>query len=195
MGIYHKGKRMRIMKKEEYRKTSWRCGNTTEIFLSPEDGDYARRHFDYRVSSATLETEESVFTPLPGITRVILPLENTMVLVHGKDEKVMLAPYQAYHFDGETVTKSIGMNRDFNLMMNHGNRGHVEVITIDGMGSLVEETQNTLYFYEKGVMPLEVSGFAIRPGDSILVRECERLEMVNSSPEQVILLKAVMPDL
>jgi environmental stress-induced protein Ves len=186
---------MRIIRKEEYRKTSWRCGNTTEIFLSPEDGDYARRHFDYRVSSATLETEESVFTPLPGITRVIMPLENTMVLVHGQDEKVMLAPYQAYHFNGETVTKGIGMNRDFNLMMNHGCKGHVEVITIKGMGSLEEETENTLYFYEKGSMPLEASGAVIRPGDSILVRECERLTMVNSAPEQVILLKAVMPDL
>lgn len=186
---------MRIIKKEEYRKTSWRCGTTTEIFLYPEDGDYARRQFDYRVSSATLETEEAVFTPLPGITRVILPLENTMVLVHGQDEKVMLTPYQSYHFSGETVTKGIGLNRDFNLLMNHGNRGHVEVLTIDGMGSLVEETENTLYFYEKGLLPLDVSGTAIRPGDSILVRECERLEMVNSSPEHVILLKVIMPDM
>lgn len=186
---------MRIIRKEEYRKTSWRCGTTTEIFLYPEDGDYARRQFDYRISSATLETEESVFTPLPGITRVILPLENTMVLVHGKDEEVMIAPYQSYSFSGETVTKGIGINRDFNLLLNHGKQGHVEVITIDGLGSLVEQAENTLYFYEKGFLPLEVSGITIRPGDSLLVRECERLEMVNGSPEQVILLKVIMPDM
>lgn len=182
---------MRIIRKEEYRKTFWSGGCTTEIYLYPEEGDYGKRQFDYRISSATIETEESVFTVLPGIARVILPLDNTMVLFHG-EAKIVLSPYEPYGFDGGMRTKSRGINRDFNLMMNHGKTGSVVVLIIDGETSIIEEAENTLYFYDKGTVPLGVGGMILDPGDSILIEKPERIEWVNHSPEQVILLKAVM---
>ena len=53
----------------DYRTSCWSGGTTTEIFIWPEDADYAARRFAVRISSATVELEESDFTALPGVTR------------------------------------------------------------------------------------------------------------------------------
>jgi environmental stress-induced protein Ves len=185
---------MRIIRKKEYKITTWRGGTTTEIYLYPEDGDYKGRQFDYRISTATIDTEESVFTVLPGIERVILPLENKMVLLHGEEE-VVLSPYEAYRFPGDSNTRSRGINRDFNLMINHGKRGNVEILTISQDSSINEKAENTLYFYPEGKGTIGIGGVILFPGDSILVKTQECMELVNSSSEKVTLIKVIMTDL
>ena len=185
---------MRIIRKKEYKITSWSGGTTTEIYLYPEDGDYSRRQSDYRISSATIEVDESDFTVLPRIERVILPLENRMLLLHGEEE-VVLAPYEPYRFQGERGTRSRGINRDFNLMLNHGVHGNIEVLTIGKVTSIIEEVENTLYYYDQGTGTIEIGQEMLFPGDSILVKGEECIELVNSSTEKVFLIKVVMPDL
>ena len=185
---------MRIIRNKEYKKTSWSGGTTTEIYLYPEDGNYSRKQFFYRISTATIETLESVFTVLPGVERVILPLENKMILLHGEEE-VVLSPYESYRFQGERSTRSRGINRDFNLMMNHGKRGNLEILTISQDSSIIEVAENTLYFYAEGKGTIGIGGEMLFPGDSIIVKNQERIELVNSSPEKVTLIKVVMSDL
>ena len=185
---------MRIIRNKEYRITSWSGGTTTEIYLDPEDGDYGRRQFNYRISTATIETEESVFTVLPGIERVILSLENRMVLLHG-DEEVVLSPYEPYRFQGERSTRSRGINRDFNLMMNHGKNGNVEILTISPETSILEEGENTLYYYDKGAEMLGIGDESLFPGDSLLVKNQECIELINNSHSEATLIKVVMSDL
>jgi len=185
---------MRIIRKEEYKITSWSGGTTTEIYLYPEDGDYSRRQFDYRISTATIEAEESVFTVLPGIERVILSLENKMVLLHG-EEKVVLSPYEPYLFPGNRNTRSRGINRDFNLMMNHGKHGNVEILTISPETSIILEAENTLYFYADGTKTIGIEEEMLFPGDSLLVKNQECIEFINNSPLKVKLIKVVMSDL
>lgn len=185
---------MRIIRKKAYKITAWRGGTTTEIYLYPEDGDYKGRQFDYRISTATIDTEESVFTVLPGIERVILPLENKMVLLHGEEE-VVLSPYEAYRFPGDSNTRSRGINRDFNLMLNHGVHGDIEVITIGKETSKIEVAENILYYYDQGKGIIEIGQEAIFPGDSILVKGEECIELVNNNHSDVTLIKVVMSDL
>lgn len=185
---------MKIIRNKDYKRTSWSGGTTTEIYLYPEDGNYSKKQFFYRISTATIETLESVFTVLPGIERVILPLENMMVLLHGEEE-VVLSPYEAYRFPGDSNTRSRGINRDFNLMINHGKRGNVEILTISQDSSINEEAENTLYFYAEGKGTIGIGGEILFPGDSILVKTQECMELVNSSPEKMTLIKVIMTDL
>lgn len=185
---------MRVIRNKEYKVTDWSGGTTTEIYLDPEDGDYGRRQFNYRISTATIETEESVFTTLPGIERVILSLENNMLLFHGEEE-ILLSPYEPYRFQGERNTRSRGINRDFNLMMNHGKRGNIEILTIAPKSSLIEEIENTLYYFDRGIEAIGIEGEMLHPGDSILVKNKERIELINDSPSEATLIKVVMSDL
>jgi len=185
---------MRIIRKKEYNITTWSGGTTTEIYLDPEEGDYRRRQFDYRISSATIEVEESDFTVLPGIERVILPLENRMLLLHGEEE-VLLSPYESYRFSGERSTRSRGINRDFNLMLNHGVHGDIEVITIGKETSIIVAAENNLYYYDQGKGTIEIGQEVMFPGDSILVKGEECIELVNNNHSDVTLIKVVMSDL
>lgn len=66
----------------DFRTSTWSGGTTTELFLYPENGSYAARDFLFRISSATVDLEESDFTPLQGVERYITPLEGSFVLAH-----------------------------------------------------------------------------------------------------------------
>ena len=45
------------------------------VSIAPENGNYQSRDFLWRLSSATVELEESTFTSLPDFDRIILTLE------------------------------------------------------------------------------------------------------------------------
>ena len=83
---------MRILhlKKKDYATSRWSGGTTTQLYLYPEDGSYAQRRFQIRVSSAAVELEESDFTPLPGVDRWITPLAGGFTLTHPGREPVVM---------------------------------------------------------------------------------------------------------
>ena len=51
---------------EDYVCSVWSDGTTTQLLIAPEGAHYAARDFLWRVSSATVELDESDFTPLPA---------------------------------------------------------------------------------------------------------------------------------
>ena len=68
-----------IVKKtsSEYSTSAWSGGTTTELGIGPEGSRYADREFLWRISSATVDLEESTFTALPDYDRIIMTLEGT----------------------------------------------------------------------------------------------------------------------
>ena len=50
----------------DFRTSAWSGGTTTELFLYPEGGSYAARDFLFRISSATVDLEESDFQRCPA---------------------------------------------------------------------------------------------------------------------------------
>lgn len=58
------------------------------------------RDFLWRLSSATVELDESDFTPLPAYDRVISTLRGDMVLAHNGGERLTLHPYEIHDFSG-----------------------------------------------------------------------------------------------
>lgn len=98
-------------------KTSrWSGGTTTELFIWPESANVADRDFDLRVSTATVELDESDFSDYSGYIRRIMPLDGCMTLTHDGSDTVALGGLESTTFDGGRRTCSSGKCRDFNLI-------------------------------------------------------------------------------
>jgi len=121
----------KVMKKEDLQTSRWSGGTTTEIFIYPPDSLYARRDFSFRISTASVEDEESVFTQLTGFKRHIMPLEGKMCLEHENHHSISLESFEKDFFDGGWVTKSYGKCRDFNLMLAEGFDGDISPVKAD----------------------------------------------------------------
>lgn len=78
MKLYMKFK---VLNKLNYKKTNWSGGDTTELYIYPEDSRYQKRDFLFRLSSATVNLEKSAFTKLDGVSRKLM-------LLSGEIEKI-----------------------------------------------------------------------------------------------------------
>jgi environmental stress-induced protein Ves len=117
--------RHHVKKKASLRVAAWSGGSTTELFIYPDDADLAKRNFEVRVSSATVEAEESVFSSFTGYVRHITPLRGEMRLVHEGHGEITLTPPRTDTFDGEWTTRSYGRCTDFNLIHRPNWRGEI----------------------------------------------------------------------
>ena len=102
------------------RVSSWSGGITTEFSIAPENGNYQSRDFLWRLSSATVELEESTFTSLPDFDRIILTLEGEMDICHDGGPWIHLEEFSPHRFNGASETRSRGQVTDFNLMLRKG---------------------------------------------------------------------------
>ncbi len=102
--------------------TRWSGGTTTEFYLYPTTGSYAKREFSIRISSATVDLEASNFTLLPDYNRIITPLQGGFTLTFPEDNHrtVTLKPLDLAFFDGAWHTHSVGKAIDFNVMTRKG---------------------------------------------------------------------------
>jgi len=105
---------------DRYIVSQWSGGTTTQVAIAPEGAVYADRDFLWRISSASVDLDESDFTALPDYHRWISTLKGGMTLSHEGGEKITLAPYEVHQFDGGVDTHSWGRCTDFNLMLRKG---------------------------------------------------------------------------
>lgn len=122
----------RIIKPEEYETGVWSGGTTTQLAIYPEGSSYADRNFIFRLSSATVDTEQSEFTHLPDYNRWLMILEGSARLVHGGGKEVTLNSYDCDAFDGGIPTVSFGQVTDCNLMLRKGGIGSMEAAALNG---------------------------------------------------------------
>lgn len=129
-----------IIRKENQKTSQWSGGTTTELFLYPPEGSYASRNFLFRLSSASCQDSESVFTSLPGVKRILMVLDGRITLCHNGKRKVTLQPGDQDRFTGDETTRSTGGCVDFNLMMKGNTEGNLfyrkiqqaELLSLDG---------------------------------------------------------------
>lgn len=158
---------MRILHltEKDYQVGLWSGGSTTQLFIWPEEADYAKREFTLRVSSARVDLEESDFTPLTGVTRYITPLSGGFTLTHPGAEPVVMGPLaEPYRFSGEIPTHCAGKATDFNLMLKGA----------EGDMALCDKTWhlrpgfNCLYAYEDTAVELG-AGYILKAGELLVV--------------------------
>ncbi|WP_274310225.1 HutD family protein [Solibacillus daqui] len=125
---------IQLIRKNEQTTNEWSGGFTTQLAIYPEDADYKERNFKWRISSAIVELEESIFTPLPDINRLIMVIDGEMTLKHEGHHQVHLKPFEQDRFSGGWTTRSFGKVRDFNLMLSEGCSGDIEAIAVEKGG-------------------------------------------------------------
>lgn len=124
--------RIRNLCERDFSVTDWSGGTTTELAIEPEETSYQERTFLWRVSSATVDLEVSVFTSLPDYDRIIMTLDGTMELSHNGGKWIRLSEFRPHSFDGADRTISRGKVRDFNLMLRKGRcSGFLEPISAE----------------------------------------------------------------
>ncbi len=121
--------RISVTRREEQRVGSWAGGTTTQLAIGPEGADYAARRFEWRISTARVDLDESDFTPLPGFQRILMILEGAVHLTHEGIREVDLGPFEQDSFEGAWKTRSRGRCVDFNLMTARGWSGAVAALS------------------------------------------------------------------
>lgn len=125
------------IKKSEYKVSEWSGGSTTELAIFPENADYSKREFLWRISSAKVELDKSSFTPLPGVQRIIMPLDGDLKLNHIGQRESVLHPFQQDSFPGDWQTKSEGKVQDFNVMCQAEAEANLEHFSLEAGERLV----------------------------------------------------------
>lgn len=131
-----------LIRKEQHETNLWSGGTTTQLKIYPGYARYSERNFIWRLSSAKVETEESLFTSLPGIKRIIMIIDGKIFLVHEGHHKKVLEKFDQDFFNGSWTTKSYGKAVDFNLMMKEDCEGKLEAVHLD-----VGETKKIVFVH------------------------------------------------
>lgn len=112
--------------KSNYEINEWSGGTTTELFIYPEGAEYSERNFHFRLSTATVEVEQSTFTSLPGVNRTLMVLYGHLNLHHEGHHQASLGQFDQDEFKGDWETKSEGKCVDFNLMCRGNTSGKLD---------------------------------------------------------------------
>jgi environmental stress-induced protein Ves len=179
-----------IIKKNQCKTSKWSGGTTTELYIYPNNAMYSERTFKWRLSSARVEDEESMFTSLPGIHRIIMVIEGELRLEHKGHHDATLKAFEQDRFSGDWTTKSFGKVIDFNLMMTKGCSGKVDVISINSgeakdillynnIGNEEKTFQTTEVFYlvegEVEIITETYEKTKLNEGDLVLVTKIDSL--------------------
>lgn len=155
-----------VRKPKDYKTSLWSGGTTTELYIYPEDAVYKEGNFQCRISSATVEVDQSDFTSLPGVKRYLSIFSGSLEMIHGEADKVSLEPYEVDCFDGGIPTVSYGKVVDFNLMLKNGADGKMEAAKL-AVGETCtitpDERDNILVIYvPQGKVEIEGKILAVR---------------------------------
>lgn len=174
-----------IVEGKKFITNRWSGGTTTELFIFPEKSSYADRNFDFRLSMATVEVEESDFTPLPNIFRKTLILDGEITLAHNGEEAEKFIKHSVATYDGGWKTKSVGKCTDFNLMTKGRSFGSLEGKSLEiGEQWIISTSDHTFLYVYKGRLAI------IENGDAQLAEEGSMI-IANKAIGPHLLVKAM----
>jgi environmental stress-induced protein Ves len=181
--------RTSIFNPEKFKSTKWSGGTTTELCIYPESAQYSERNFGFRISTATVETETSTFTPLPGYERNLMVLSGEMTLTINGELKEPLSKFDVETFDGSWDTQSSGTCKDFNLMTHPDYDGDVCGLSLTKSELLqieLEDEADWLFIYNlQHPITLIVGNknFELAPGQFLQIEEVDFDEFTLYSQE------------
>lgn len=146
------------IKASELNTNEWSGGTTTQLAIYPKDAEYKKQNFLFRISTATVETEESSFTKLPNVSRKLMILDGEIRIDHENHHSKVINIFEQDTFSGDWDTKSYGKATDFNLMLKGQAKGILEAIRFEHFKTLSLKTNYKYYgFYLfKGELKLAI---------------------------------------
>ncbi len=132
-----------IVKWSDFKTSTWSGGTTSEIIIVPEGAEVGKRNFNLRISTATCDLDESVFSDYTGYKRYIAPVDGELVLdVEGSEIK--LNPYEVYEFNGSDAVTGYSKVRDYNLIFKEGLDALMESFVLRDIKVLTLTSKNYL---------------------------------------------------
>ncbi|MCM3790029.1 HutD family protein [Domibacillus indicus] len=194
----------RIIKREDTSVKTWAGGTTTELAIFPENADYYKQNFSWRLSVATIDQEESLFTSLPGVHRITLITDGEMYLEHDGHYNKFLKTFEQDAYAGEWITRSKGKVKDFNIMLKNNCEAEVESITLEAGTHRIFYAENKssfntvtdfIYCLQREVV-IKVSKtklLTLQEGDLLLInrqiKERLYIDFYNNSNEKLTIIK------
>ncbi|MCR4955774.1 MAG: HutD family protein [Lachnospiraceae bacterium] len=158
---------------KDYVTTRWSGGITRQLYIYPKGSDYQKRDFQYRISSAVVEEEESDFTYLPGVTRYLTSLQGEMELTIGESTKETVDCNRVICFDGGDKVHCVGKAEDFNLMLK-GVRGKMFRSGEENVLNVHSDKEYFLYFDDFSTFYVDnVENLLISPGECCHIQKEE----------------------
>lgn len=172
----------KICKAEQNLISKWSGGTTTQIYIYPENSFYDNRDFLWRISSASLELDETEFTNLKGFERIIAVLEGEVILSYEGERITRLSQYQQDRFSGSIKTRSYGKIKDFNLIYKDNCDAYLEIIELNDKIEKLELNNHMTddYEYESYIFYcigefafININGieYFIKNEDSLVIKE------------------------
>ena len=179
-----------IIRKSDMKVTAWSGGTTSELFIYPRSADFKLGNFDLRISIATVEVNESTFTPLPGVKRTLMVLGGELTLEHTGHHSLHLKPLEQDTFSGDWFTRSIGRASDFNVMTKNENRATVEAITLNSEESIIDERNPEIDFIHVVEGEISIGENQLTSGESIaMYKSPEEENRIVKATNRVVLIR------
>jgi len=184
------------IKTSDLETNTWSGGTTTQLAIYPKNADYKMQNFLFRISTASVECEESTFTKLPGISRKLMILDGEIKIEHKNHHSKIIKKFEQDKFLGDWNTKSYGKAIDFNLMTKENTTGEIEAITLNESIDINLKSSTDCYgFYlysGKTKMIINNNVLNINNGDFVLIfpeKEESVLNLKTSLKSEIILSK------
>jgi environmental stress-induced protein Ves len=162
---------------------NWSGGTTTQLVIYPKDSDYKKQNFQFRISTATVEADESDFTKLSGVSRKLMILNGEIDIEHKGKYSKNIKKFDQDEFSGDWETKSYGKATDFNLMTVGNIKNEIDAFIITNTTIIHTNSEYNYYgFYVYNGTPefsINESKFKANKGDFIQI----------ISPNNTIILK------
>jgi len=158
-----------------YKTTDWSGGKTTEMYIFPKDCSYNERNFDFRISSATIEVEESEFTDLIGYQRLLTILDGELELKVNDKPVFKLKEDVPFYFLGSDKVTARGKVRDFNVIFSPKYNIEWSLINKDEVREIKSNEVYVIYFLVKG--EVKINDQLIKDNELIVIDKNEKKEL------------------
>lgn len=168
-----------LLRANDFQVSDWSGGKTKQLYLSPPTGHYAKREFDYRLSTATVEVAESQFSDLSGFHRILMSLDHPLRLLNAsQQEEKVLEPFTPYFFEGSDSITSRGTCTDFNLIYSDHYQGQMIAVSNEQELARDEEIQFIYALTNLTVAGTDFSPLDLKPNQLLIVeKETQETEL------------------
>lgn len=169
---------MELIRQSQHKTTKWSGGKTSEIFIFPNESNFKEGNFQLRISTATIEVEESIFTKLPRVERILTVLNGKLKLIHEGHHEVELHSFDQDAFSGNWNTKCIGKAVDFNVMVKNNTKADVQIIRIQHSEERNIEQIGDFSFIYVATGSVSTDDIPLVKGDSLIVDNDQLLSAI-----------------
>ena len=162
---------IRLLSKKDSKASVWSGGLTYEYMIYPETANYADRDFVFRISSATIEQEPSVFTKFEGYHRYLVMLDNGLD-IEVNNEKKVYEKYEIIEFNSNDEVTSYSKGMDFNWMVSEKISHHKLKITNSSQNSNAQIL--ILFSLDTTVIKINDQPFNLRPYDLLVIENAKK---------------------